>query len=58
MKYWRDEYFRKCNIEIQAISNKGTKDYLEGLWTWIAQPQVEGEDTNDIMDSRRIAYDG
>jgi hypothetical protein len=39
MKYWRrDEYFRKCSIEIQAISNKGgTKDYLEGLWKWIAQ---------------------
>jgi hypothetical protein len=55
MKYWRDEYFRKCNIEIQVISNKGTKDYLEGMWTWIAQPQVEGEDTSDNMDSRRIA---
>jgi hypothetical protein len=55
MKYWRDEYFRKCNTEILGISNKGIKDYLEGLWTWIAQPQEEGEDTSDTMDSRRIA---
>jgi hypothetical protein len=55
MKYWRDKYFRKCNIEIQAIGNKGTKDHFEGLWTWIAQPQEEGEDTSDNIDRRKIA---
>jgi hypothetical protein len=31
MKYWRNKYFRKCNTEIQGISDKGPKEYLEGL---------------------------
>jgi hypothetical protein len=49
-------FIRISILEIQVISNKGAKDYLEGLWTWIlAQPQVEGEDTSDNMDSRRVS---
>jgi hypothetical protein len=55
MKYWRNEYFKKCNTEIQALSGKGPKEILEGLWTWIAQPHKEEGDTNANMDSRQIA---